>query len=102
MSDYILVSMGGDGGLLVHADGAWMIRVPQVDTVSTIGSGDSTVAGFAVGFSRGCPMEEVVRLAMACGTANALTNSVGLLKHDALESILNQIHIQPIAYAQCV
>ena len=102
VSDYILVSMGGDGGLLVHADGAWMIRVPQVDTVSTIGSGDSTVAGFAVGFSRGCPMEEVVRLAMACGTANALTNSVGLLKRDALESILNQIHIQPIAYAQCV
>ena len=88
VSDYVLISRGKAGGLLVGKNRVWEVRVPGVSAVSTIGCGDSTVAGFAVAFARGYSEEMMARFALACGTANALTSAPGQLALEELPLIM--------------
>ncbi len=93
---HVLVSMGSRGGLLISCGEVYCIHVPRVQALSTIGSGDSVVAGFAVGIQRGLSIPECARLALACGTANALTEKVAMLNRRDIEKILPEIKIERI------
>lgn len=42
----VLVTLGGAGAVLVNAAGAWRASAPKVSVRSTVGAGDSSVAGF--------------------------------------------------------
>ena len=42
----VLVTLGGAGAVLVNAQGAWAATSPKVPVLSTVGAGDSSVAGF--------------------------------------------------------
>lgn len=41
-----LVTLGADGAVLVGADGAWQATPPRIRVVSTVGAGDSSLAGY--------------------------------------------------------
>jgi len=69
----VMVSMGGDGALLVCKEGTFLAKPPKVEVMSTIGAGDSTVAGFIAASSKGIDAAETLRTAVACGTAACLT-----------------------------
>jgi tagatose 6-phosphate kinase len=88
------VSLGARGLLLVSPEGAWRATPPAVDVVNTVGSGDSLVAGFAAGLMRGLPAKEVLQLAVACGTASALTTAVAVVRPDDLERIQPQVRVE--------
>lgn len=62
----VLVSMGGDGALLVDGDGARWASAPPVEVRSTVGAGDSTLAGF---LAAGATGDDALRAAVAFGTA---------------------------------
>jgi 1-phosphofructokinase len=62
----VLVSLGADGALLVDGDGVRRAYTPPVDVRSTVGAGDSTLAGFLAAGARG---DEALRTAVAFGTA---------------------------------
>ena len=62
----VLVSLGEDGALLVDADGVRRAFAPPVDVRSTVGAGDSTLAGFLAAGARG---DDALRTAVAFGTA---------------------------------
>ena len=66
----MLVSLGGEGALLLDADGC-VHRAPAVGgkPVNTVGAGDSMVAGFLCGLSRG--YAHALRLGIAAGGATA-------------------------------
>lgn len=62
----VLVSLGGDGALLVEGEGAWH-ATSSVNTVrSTVGAGDALLAGFLIEGGRG---PEALRRAVAHGAA---------------------------------
>ncbi|MET0781913.1 MAG: 1-phosphofructokinase [Microbacterium sp.] len=44
-----LVTLGADGAVLVNADGAWQATPPRIRVVSTVGAGDSSLAGYLLG-----------------------------------------------------
>jgi 1-phosphofructokinase len=48
----VLVSLGGDGAVLVAPDGVHTARAPEGDAVYTVGAGDALLAGFIAEFSR--------------------------------------------------
>ncbi|WP_425425230.1 1-phosphofructokinase [Amycolatopsis saalfeldensis] len=48
----VLASLGGDGALLVDADGIWHAEAPAV-VRSTVGAGDATLAGFLAAGAHG-------------------------------------------------
>ena len=66
----VLVSLGGDGALLLDAHGVFHRRAAfPVTPVNTVGAGDSMVAGFLAGADRG--YDHALRLGLACGGATA-------------------------------
>ena len=83
----VLVSLGGDGALLLSEDGAVHRRTAYRGTVrSTVGAGDSTVAGFLCALERGEDAAEALRVAVAAGCATAF--SEGLATRESVESLL--------------
>ena len=66
----VLVSLGGDGALLLDEHGKFH-RCPAhpITPVNTVGSGDSMVAGFLAGMDKG--YDYALKLGLACGGATA-------------------------------
>ncbi len=60
---HVIVSLGADGALFVSPDAALIVEAPPVSVVSTVGAGDSLLAGYLAGIVTGCPPEECAKLA---------------------------------------
>ena len=97
-ADSVLITRGGDGAYFRNKDMALDIKVPEVDVVSTIGSGDSTLAGFAYGLSQNLPLSDTVSLALSFGTSNALHREVGRVDKAEVEDIIKRIEIRGKEY----
>jgi len=69
---------------------------PSVEPVSTVGSGDAAVAGFAVAAVRGLDEVGSLRLAVACGTANCLASLPGQIDRKTVERILPLVAFREI------
>lgn len=68
----VLLTLGGDGALLSTADGGLWSAVPPAVTVrSTVGAGDSSLAGYLLADLAGAPPAERLRTAVAYGAAAA-------------------------------
>jgi 1-phosphofructokinase family hexose kinase len=67
---------------------------PRIVARSTVGCGDAALAGFAIAHMRGLPDEEIVGLAVACGTANCLAEAPGLIDPREVERISRQVLVQ--------
>jgi 1-phosphofructokinase len=69
----VLVSMGGQGALLVAEDGQILSsRAPNVKAVNPVGAGDSMVAGFLYGWITAQNYREAFRMGLVCGSATAM------------------------------
>lgn len=64
----VLVSMGGDGGLLITKDHAYRAKAMEVDLKSTVGAGDAMLAGCLYGLMMNLPLHDVLRVACLCGS----------------------------------
>lgn len=64
--DTVIVSLGADGALFVTPAGAVLAHPPDVTVVSTVGAGDSMVAGTIAAELRGLGLAETAALATAC------------------------------------
>jgi len=67
----VLVTLGGNGAVLVTPEGAWHATPPPTTVVSTVGAGDSSLFGYLLGHHRGAEPSERLRLAVAYGSAAA-------------------------------
>lgn len=88
-----MVSLGGDGLLCVSDGRAVRAEVPAVEVKSTVGAGDSTLAGFMVGFIKGYSLDECVRLAAACGTASTMREGTLLATKESANALMEKIKI---------
>lgn len=86
----VLVSMAGDGALLLTETGeVYRIGVPKGKVVNSVGAGDSMVAGFVAGWMQTKDYAYALRLGTACGSATAF--SLGLATKEKIETLLNEI-----------
>jgi 1-phosphofructokinase family hexose kinase len=94
----VAVSLGVDGIIWVSAENnATLIsQPPPVMVRSTVGCGDAALAGFAVAYARGLGDEDALCLAVACGTANCLADSPGLVDPLEVERIRQQLSVQAL------
>ena len=89
----VAVSLGAEGSLAVGDEGIFRACVPKIDAVNTVGCGDSMIAGFALGLSKGLPLEETLRLASAISAAAAMREETGFFVMEDMEKLLPQIEI---------
>ena len=67
--EIVVVSMGALGAMLVTQEICEMVAAPVVEKLSTIGAGDSMVAGIIWILEQKKSLSEMVRFGVACGTA---------------------------------
>ena len=67
----VLATLGSKGALLVTADGAWHAQHPPITAISTVGAGDSALAGYLLAQTRGASAPDCLRQAVAHGSAAA-------------------------------
>lgn len=65
----VMISLGGDGAVLACKEGVFHATTPKINVCSTIGAGDSMLAGFIDATKKGLDKENVLRKAVAFGTA---------------------------------
>lgn len=66
-----LVTLGGDGAVLVNGDGAWAGTPPRIQVVSTVGAGDSSLAGYLLADVAGADPTARLRGSIRYGSAAA-------------------------------
>jgi len=67
----VLATLGPKGALLVTPEGAWQATRPPVEARSTVGAGDSSLAGYLLANVGGAPPPDCLRQAVAHGAAAA-------------------------------
>lgn len=67
---HVLVSMGGEGLLYCAKNTLIQATVPNVLVKSTVGAGDTALAGFIASYNDGCDILEALRFSAACATAS--------------------------------
>lgn len=67
--DAVVVSQGGEGALIVSAQGCWQARPPRVPVATTVGAGDAMVAGTLAARIEGRPWPDAAVFGMACAAA---------------------------------
>ncbi len=92
----VLISMGAKGIMGVREEVAYWAVPPQVEVVSPVGAGDSTIAGFIYALSRGMDFKESLTLAVAAGTAAVLTPGTELCKREDIERIKGQSRVEKL------
>jgi len=85
--EVLIVSLGRDGAMMVTHDRCHVFSVAGASVKSTVGAGDSMVAGMIHYLSSGRPLEEMVKFGVACGTAATLHEGTELCHSDDVEKI---------------
>ena len=82
-AEIIVVSLGAKGAVLYSKKGKIQQSAPPVQVRSTVGAGDSMVAGMVSVLVNEGNEEELLRMGIACGTATTMAEGTGLfLKED--------------------
>lgn len=86
----VLVSMAGDGALLLDETGAvHRIGTPKGTVVNSVGAGDSMLAGFVAGYLQSGSYRDALRLGTACGSATAF--SLGLATRAEIDALFARL-----------
>lgn len=84
----VLVSMAGDGAVLVAEDGSvYQAEAPSGVVKNSVGAGDSMVAGFLAGYLEKEDYANAFKMGLCTGSASAF--SEGLATRDAVQGLLD-------------
>ena len=89
--EVVVVSMGPAGAMLVTKELALQIMPPAVKRKSTVGAGDSMVAGIALSLTRNKSLTEAVQYGVACGTAATMNHGTELCRKEDAEHLYKLI-----------
>jgi len=92
------ISRGREG--MIIADKSVVLKVvpPDVQVMSTVGAGDSSVAGLVLELSHGGSLENASRYAVAAGTAATQTSGTELCHKADVQKILPQVMVERLLF----
>ena len=94
--EIVVISLGGNGALIVTDKEAWMGMVPCIEGEHTIGAGDSMVAGMIMGIVEDKPLEEMFKTGLACGLSAVMNEGPGLCEPKTFNQAQSLIEIERI------
>ena len=90
-TEIVVVSLGAAGAILADQQGCWRFVSASVPVASTVGAGDSMVAGIVLSLARGKTVHEAVRYGMAAGAAALMLPGTELCRRDDTERLFATI-----------
>ena len=85
-----MISLGSAGALLACGEGVFAVNAPKINPVSTIGAGDSSIAGFLAASAKGADPLECLKTAVAYGSAACLTEGTQPPAKESIETFLQR------------
>lgn len=93
---HVVVTLGAKGALIKQNDTIYRAEIPEVEAINPVGSGDSVLAGFAAGYSRGLRGVEWIQFGLTMGVLNAMEAKTGKINPEKIEGCMQQIKVTPI------
>ena len=93
-AQHVIISMAGDGALLVTRDGAYFAKPIKGNVKNSVGAGDSMVAGFTGEFVRSGDVIQAFKWGVACGTATTFSDD--LATADYIKEIYEKVEVEKI------
>ena len=87
----VIVSMAGEGALFVNKNFVLSAKPPKGRVKNSVGAGDSMVAGFLAGYTKGNTMQEAFRFSVAAGSATAFSED--LCTKEQAEQLYSEVKI---------
>lgn len=85
--EVMVVSMGASGAMLITATEEHHATPPAVKRKSTVGAGDSMLAGMLIALFKSWPWKNILQYGVACGTAATMNAGTELCKKEDAEKI---------------
>lgn len=92
--ELVVLSRGKDGALVSRQGERFLVTPPTIQEINPVGSGDALVAGFAIGLLETMALEDMARLGVAMGTANAMSWDIGHFSRAEVEALRNRPQVQ--------
>lgn len=92
----VILSLGGEGALFSGKEGAWRGYSIPVRAKSTIGAGDSLMAGFLFQQIRGKSIPESLAFGMACGTHTATLGATEFCTKPEVMKLVSKMVIKKV------
>jgi 1-phosphofructokinase family hexose kinase len=91
--ELVVLSLGDEGAMVSRGGERFVVTPPLIEEVNAVGSGDSLVAGFAIGLAESMSLADMAALGVAAGTANAMSWDIGHFTMDEVEAVRAQVKI---------
>jgi 1-phosphofructokinase len=95
--EHVVISLGERGAIATGPSGSWKAAPPPVRARSTVGSGDSMVAGLAIGLNEHTSLEDGLRWGSAAGAATAEKSGTQLGDAAEIDRLVSSVVIQRLA-----
>lgn len=90
----VMISLGAQGALLVCDQGVFVATAPKIQAISTIGAGDSSIAGFLAAAVVNKPSEEMLKNAVAYGSAACMQKGTRSPEPEDIAALLEKISVK--------
>ena len=94
--EIVAVSLGADGALIVSADEALYAPRMNIEVKSTVGAGDSMIAGLVAGFMGDDSLEDCFRKGVASATARCMTEGYKAVDRTVYRALLDMVRIERV------
>ena len=92
----VMISLGGAGAVLTTDDGTYVANAPVINVVSTIGAGDSSIAGFIAEFSKNASYSDALKNAIAYGSAACCVDGTQAPRFSDIEKFYNEVEVKEV------
>jgi 6-phosphofructokinase 2 len=90
-AEAVALTLGADGDILVARDGGRSFAPPAIEPLSSVGAGDSFLAGIVLKLSQGADPMTAMTFGLAAGSAALLTPGTALCRRGDVERLYEQM-----------
>ena len=94
--EIVAVSLGADGALIASADDTLYAPRMNIEVKSTVGAGDSMVAGLVAGFMADRTLEDTFRMGVAAASARCMTEGYKAVDRTVYKAFLDMVQIEKV------
>lgn len=92
----VAVSLGAEGAMITDGSEAFYAPRMNIEVKSTVGAGDSMVAGLACGFIGDNSLEDCFRMGVASATARCVTEGFKVIDKTVYKALLDMVRLERI------
>ncbi len=92
----VMISLGARGALLCSPQGCFAAQAPAIEAISTIGAGDSSIAGFCAAVKLGLDAPDRLRYAISYGSAACMVMGTQAPSEKDIQALLGQVKVSTL------